>query len=259
MSKENATAGQSATEEVVCCEETGSVHGVAERDVDEDALHDDEDGGTVDCDADGGHDPVNRGTSCPGEEEETNGRTESGWKSWNESRLLCAETVLDQTRVGVEIQVRDVETDTDHTRDEDAEEDDTDLTEVEAIVDGVDQREDLEEGVVDSVDDGSVDLDEEHSRVLDGDFERLDEGFEEDVAELHVALVDFGLGHEAVGSRELAKTTGALEENGVAAGLWEEEEHGDEDGGRGPDGDVDGPAPAFNGNGEAREKWTESS
>ncbi|TWU75518.1 ATP-dependent DNA helicase II subunit 1 [Metarhizium rileyi] len=57
--------------------------------------------------------------------------------------------------------------------DEDEKED-----EVHVVVDGVDEGEDLEGGVVD----GGVDLDEEDGRVLGGDLEGLDEGVEEDGA-----------------------------------------------------------------------------
>ena len=73
MRKDDASAGQGATEEVVGSEQTGGVHGVTERDVHEDALHDDEDCGTVDGDTDGADDPVDGAAGCPGEEEETDG------------------------------------------------------------------------------------------------------------------------------------------------------------------------------------------
>lgn len=257
--EEDATASQGASEEVIGGEETGGVHGVAERDVDEDALHDDEDRGSIDGDADGRDDPVNRGARGPGEEEQTDCWAECRRKGGDEAALLDAETVLDKTRVGVVVEVADVDTDTNHAGDEDAEENETNLAKVHAIVDRVDQGENLEEGVVDTIDDSSVDLNEQHSRVLEGNLEGLDEGLEEDAGDLHVALVDFALGHEAIAAGDLAQATGTLEEDSVAAGLGEEEEHEDEDWSGGPDGDVEGPAPAFDGNGKAGEEGTESS
>lgn len=72
-------------------------------------------------------------------------------------------------------------------------------------------------------------------------------------------LVNLALGHEALVTSELAQTASTAEENVCAAGLGEEQEHGDEDRGRGPDGDEEGPSPAFNGDGETAKKRTQSS
>lgn len=256
MGEEDAAAGECAPEEVVGGEEAGGVHGVAEGDVDEDALHDDEDGGAVDGDADGGDDPADGLAGGPGEEEEADGGTEGGDEGRDEAVLLGAHAVLHQARVGIVVEVADVDADADEAGDEDAEEDEADLAEVEAVVDRVDEGEDLEEGVVDAVDDGGVDLDEHDGRVLEGDLEGLDEGVDEDVGDLHVALVDLALGHETLVAGELAEAAGALEEDGVAAGLGEEEEHEDEDRGGGPDGLVEGPPPALDGDGEAGKERT---
>lgn len=259
MREENTATSKSASEEVVCSEQAGGVHGVAEGNVDEDALHDYKDCGAIDCDTDGRDNPVDGGAGGPGEEEEADGWTKCCWESRNEAALLGAEAVLDETGVGVVVEVANIDTDTNHAGDEHAEEDKTDLSEVHAVVNGVHQREHLEEGVVDTVDDGSVDLNEEDSRILECDLEGLDERLNEDSRDLHVPLVDLALGHEALATGELAQTAGALEQDGVAAGLGEEHEHDDEDRGGGPDGDVEGPAPAFNWDGEAGEERAESS
>lgn len=70
-------------------------------------------------------------------------------------------------------------------------------------------------------------------------------------------LVNLALGHEALVASELAQAAGAAEQDVCAAGLGEEQEHGDEDGSRGPDGDEEGPSPAFYGDGETTEKRTQ--
>lgn len=93
------------------------------------------------------------------------------------------------------------------------------------VVDWVDEGEDFEEGVVDAVNDCGVDLDEEHGWVFDCDFEGLDEGVDGDGGDVHVALVELGLRHEAVCGVDFAEAGGASEENRCAACFGEEEEH----------------------------------
>ena len=67
---------------------------VGEGDVDEDALHDYEDCGAVDGDADGGSDPVDCRISCPSEEEESDGGPEGCEDGGNETMFLCAKTAF---------------------------------------------------------------------------------------------------------------------------------------------------------------------
>lgn len=114
-------------------------------------------------------------------------------------------------------------------------------------------------GVVDSVDDSRVNLHEQHGGILNGDLHGLDESINKDIRNLHVALIDLGLGHEAFIARELAKTLGAAKEQVGAAGFREQEEHDDGHGSRHPDGLVERPAPGLGGDGEAREEGAESS
>lgn len=145
VGKYDTAAGKSATEEVVCSKQTGSILRVAEGDVDEDALHDNEDSGTVDGDADSGHDPVDGCTGCPGEEEEADGGTKGGRESWDEPVLLHREAETTDAWVHVEVQVGDVHGHTDDARNQDAEEDKTDLAHVHVVVNWVDKREDLKD------------------------------------------------------------------------------------------------------------------
>lgn len=145
VGKQDAPAGEGAAEEVVCGEEAGGVHGVGQGDVDEDALHDDEDGATVDGDADGGDDPVDGGAGGPGEEEEADRGSDGGREGGYEALLLLAHAVLCGPGVLDEVEVGDVAGDAEEAGDEDAEKDEADLAEVHAVVDGVDEGEDLED------------------------------------------------------------------------------------------------------------------
>lgn len=143
--EQDTTAGKSTAEEVVRGEETGGVPRVTKRHVDEDGLHDDEDSGTVDGDADGGHDPVDGSAGGPGEEEEANGWADGGGQGGNETLFLDRPAVLFDTRVHPKVEVGGVDRDTNDTGNEDTEEDKADLAEVHAVEDGVDEGEDLED------------------------------------------------------------------------------------------------------------------
>lgn len=145
LSKEHTTTSQCATEEVVGGKKTGSVHGIAQGDVDKDTLHDDEDCSAVYGDANGRGDPVDRLASCPGEEEETDRWTDGSWQSGSESGFLDRPAALGDARVHVVVEVGDVDGYSNDTGDEDAEEDEADLAEVHAVVDGVNTGEDLKD------------------------------------------------------------------------------------------------------------------
>lgn len=127
MGEEHAAACQGASEEVIGCEETCRVLGVAEGDVDEDALHDDEACCSVDGDTDGGNDPVDGFAGGPGKEEEADGRAQGGGEGWDETALLDGEAELADARIDVEVEVAAVDDDAENARDEDAEEDEADL------------------------------------------------------------------------------------------------------------------------------------
>lgn len=83
--------------------------------------------------------------------------------------LLCAETIFLDIRLEIEPDVRAVDYDADDSTNDDAGEDYTLLAEVEAVVTDVDEREGFEVGVVDSVDEGGVEVGEENRGVLDAD------------------------------------------------------------------------------------------
>lgn len=145
MRKQDTSARKRASKEVVCSEQTSSVFGITERDVDEDGLHDDEYRSTVDCDADGGHDPVDGGAGGPCEEEEADGGADGGGQGRDEPVFLDGPAEFLDAGVHPVVEVGGVDCDADDAGDEDAEEDEADLAEVHAVEDGVDEGEDLED------------------------------------------------------------------------------------------------------------------
>lgn len=91
----------------------------------------------------------------------------------------------------VEVQVGDVCGDSEETSDEDAEEYDSCLSDVETVHGPVDEGEDFEEGVVDCVDDGGVDVYEGDGGVFDCDFEGFYQCVQGDGGGFEVLLRDF--------------------------------------------------------------------
>ncbi len=174
--EEDAAAREGGAEEVVPREEGGGVLRVGQGHVDEDALQDDEAGAAVDDDADDGGDPGEVGARGPGEDEEADGGQEGADEGGDEAVFLRAEPVRHDVRDEVEVEVGDVDCRSDAAGDQDAGEEDADDAEGEVVVDGVDEREDFEEGVVDAVYEGRVQVYEGDGGVFDGYFDGLDEG-----------------------------------------------------------------------------------
>lgn len=224
---------------------------IAHGHVDEDALEDDKGAAGVDGDADDGDDPMDGRVGRPGEDEEADDGAEDADQSGHEAVFLRAHAVGEDVRDEVEVEVGDVGGDAEDAGDEDAEEDDARLADAEAVHGAVDEGEDFEEGVVDCVDDGGVDVDKGDGRVFDGDFEGFDQGVQGDGGGSEVPLGDFRMGHETVGVGQGAEPGGAAEEDVGGGGFGEEEKHGNEDGGGDPDDFPEGPAPAFNGDGKS--------
>ena len=90
--------------------------------------------------------------------------------------FLGAEPVRQDVGHEVVVQVGDVGEDAKATGHENTCEKDANGAEGEVVVDGVDEREDFEEGVVDPVDEGRVRVHEGDGGVFDGDFDGFDEG-----------------------------------------------------------------------------------
>ena len=157
----------------------------------------------------------------------------------------------------VPAEVGGVDSDADEAGDEDAGEDDANDAEGEAVHGWVDEGEDFEEGVVDAVDDGCVEVHEGDGWVFDCDFDGFDERVEDYGGGFQALLVYFRLGLQAGVVCEGAEAGGAAEEDVGCGGFGDEEEHEDEDGAGDPEDFPEGPAPAFGGNGEAGEERSE--
>lgn len=118
---------------------------IAERDVDENTLHDNEDSGTIDGDTDGGHDPVDRFPGCPSKDKQADSRTKGSGKSGEQTIFLDGETEAGDARVHEEVEIGTVDSNADQAGDENAEEDKTNLTERHVVVNGINERENLED------------------------------------------------------------------------------------------------------------------
>ncbi len=136
--------------------------------------------------------------------------------------FLGAEPVGHDIGDEVVIQVRDVGARADGAGDEDAREQDADGAEGEVVVDRIDEREDLEEGIIDAVDERRVQVHEGYSGVLDRDLDGFDERGYDDAGRFNIFLVDFRLRAEAGVVREGAEARRAAEEDVGGGGFRHE-------------------------------------
>ncbi len=171
--------------------------------------------------------------------------------------FLCAEPVGHDVGNEVVVEICDVRERADSARDEDAGEQDADGAEGEVVVDGVDEREDLEERIVDAVDKRRVQVHEGDSGVLDRDLDGFDERGDDDAGRFDIFLVDFRLRAEAGVVREGAEARRAAEQDVRGGGLGHEEEHEDPDGPRDPQDLPQRPAPSLCRDSEAGEERAE--
>lgn len=144
------------------------MHGVAERNIDEDGLHEDESSCVEDGDANGGDDPVNTLTSGPAEDEKASDRSETSEESGNKATFLNGEPFLLYLG-GLGNQNCEVDGDANDAGHKDAEKDEGALAQRHSVHDWVNHGERLEKGIVDAINDTGVDLDEEDGGILDGD------------------------------------------------------------------------------------------
>ncbi len=194
------------------------------------------------------------GVRRPGEEEEADGGAEHREEGGLQSRFLRPEAVFLDVGDQVEVEVGHVDRDPDQARHQDAQEHHADLAEREAVEDRVHQREDLEEGVVNPVDDRGVEVDEGDGRIFDGDLQGFDQGRDDDGSGVETVLVDFRLRAETVVPGPLAESDRPSKKDVGGGRLGHAEEHGHPDGPRDPDDLPERPAPAFGGDGVAGEQ-----
>lgn len=133
------------------------------------------------------------GTAGPSEHEEADGREDGGVQGGDEEALGFGEAAHHDFFFKDEFEVAEINGDRDANADENDEEDKAHFAERHAVAFDVDDGEDFEEGVVDSVDDHNVDGCEEDCWVEKVDLPWSDHGFVGDGGESEFGLVDFGL------------------------------------------------------------------
>ena len=116
-SEQDTSTSERRSEEVIPGKQRSCILRVAERDIDKDALHDDKDRGGVDGNADDGGNPMDIGIGGPREDEESNGRAEAAKESGDEAVFLDAKAILPDIGFDIEIEVGDIDCDTDETSD----------------------------------------------------------------------------------------------------------------------------------------------
>ena len=138
--------------------------------------------------------------------------------------LLRSQSFLQNIRYEVESQIGKVDTHSDNASHDDREKDDCHLTYAEPIYLQIHEREDLEEGVVDTVCQRGVNVDEKESRVFDADFQRLGESIEEFCGELRALAIDLGLRMDIWIASQCTQTGRSVKKDGGRLRFWEEEE-----------------------------------
>ena len=252
--KEDAPACQRRSEEVVAGEQGGCVLWVRERDVDEDALHDDEDGGGVDGDTNDWGDPVDIRVRRPGKDEEADRRPKGADESRLEPVFLRSEAVFQNIGDKVEVKVGEVRGDTGATGYQDTQEDDTDCAEREAIHHRVDQRKNFEEGVIDAIDEAGIHVHEGDGWVFDCDLDRLDQRVYNHRGRVQALFVDFRLRTETIVARQFTQPGSAAQKDVGTRGLRYANEHDDKDGTGDPDNFPERPPPSFGFDRKTREE-----
>ena len=170
----------------------------------------------------------------PGEDEEAERGPEGGEEGGFEAGFLRAQAVFEDVGDEVKVKVGNVGGDAEEAGDEDAGEDDADHAEREAVHGRVDEGEDFEEGVVDTVDEGRVEVHKGDGGVFDGDFDGFDQGVDDDGGRLEALLVDFRLRFQAGIAGQFAQARGTAEQDVRGRGFGDAKKHEDEDRGGEP-------------------------
>lgn len=253
----NGTGCQGTPEEIVASKQTSCVLGVHQWQVKEDTLDNQEDTNSCDNDTDTRDDPVDIRVTRPSEDEEANGHEKGNEQGGDEAALRATETVKPDAGLDAVVDVPPVPCYADDDADGDGQECQAHFAEVEVVHCVVDEGEGFEEGVEDSVHDGSVDGGEGDAGVQQHEFKGAPESFGGDGPGSEVCLVDFRLALELVVAGEAAEALGAAEEDGCRGGLWEEEEEGQEDGSVHPEHFPERPAPVLGCDAEATDDGAE--
>lgn len=144
-------------------------------------------------DSNNAHDPVDARPRSPSKQEQSRRQQHDRKQGWNQSVLLCTEAVPLDVGLEIEPDVRAIDNDANHGANHNTCKDDALLAEVKTIVANIDERERLEVGIVDPVDERGVQVREQYRGILDADLRRDEEGIIDDFADGFLALVNFGL------------------------------------------------------------------
>lgn len=189
----NCTSGERTPCEIVSSKQTRRVLRIHERQVEKDALDEQEDADGGKDDANAGHDPVDIRAAGPAKDEEANGDQEGDEEGGDQTALWSPETMQPDAGFHAGIDVPPVPRDAYDDADGDGEEGQAELAEVEMVHFVVDEGEGFEEGVEDAVDDCRVDGGKGDARVEQHEFKGTPEGLDGDGARREAGLVDFRL------------------------------------------------------------------
>ena len=142
--------------------------------------------------------------------------------------LLGSQSLLEDIRYEVEPQIRKVDRHSNDASHDDRKKHDRHLADAEPIYLQIHERENLEEGVVDTVCQRGVNVDEKESRVFDADFQRLGESIEEFCGELRALAIDLGLRMDIWIASQCTQTGRSVKKDGGRLRFWEEEEKEEE-------------------------------
>lgn len=170
----NRPGCQRRSAEVIRRKQAGGVLWIRARNVDANALQDDEDAGAVDDDPGDGYDPVDVGTCRPAKEEEPDGWEDGGRNGREEPVFLRRRRALiAEGRVYVEVKVAAVDACAEEAGDDNANEERTELWKGEMVEWRIDQSEDFEKHIIDRISEAYVCVCEAHGRVLERYFQRF--------------------------------------------------------------------------------------
>ena len=230
--KQDSSSRESGSGKVVSCKQTCGVLRIRQRNVDEQALQHQEDANRVDRNTDRGCNPRNaiRLVPRPREDEEPDGCKGRGVDGRNESLFWGWEPVLDDLWVRDPIQVGPVGWDGDEDGHQDAQEHQSQLSQIKAVAGfAVDDGEDFEEAVVDPINQSDIHAREEYGRISNVDLERAPEITDDDFTNSEFRLVNLRLRLEVLVAGHLPQACCATQKNVRGGRFWQEEHEGDED------------------------------
>ena len=220
-------------------------------------MHDNVDEACEYGDADDARDPVDTGVGSPAKDEQAGSGSNDRDQSRSQPPFLCAETVLLHVGDQVEVQIGEVDDHGDDTGNDDAHKDQPGLSQIEAVHGAINEWKYFKEGVIDTVDQSSVDVREQHRWIKEHDFKGLDDSVNRNVLGRKALAIDFRLRPNVLVAARSSKSGRSPQQDVRSRGFGEEEEPEDEDGAGKPEDLPERPAPVLRRHGESREHGAE--